>query len=470
MSIRSNLCYSAALTFSTYLVPLIVFPYISRILGPIGIGAVETIDGIIDYCILFSMMGMTALGIREIASNKDDAVALQRAFNSLFGLHAITTGIALLLLCIAVLILPNLQQRLPLIMVGFIKLIFNLFWIEWFYRGLEDFRYITIRSVVVRIAFVVSVFLLVKTQEDYLVYYCLFVGIVVANALCNWTHKHRWVHFKMKDIHLSQYAVPFFALGIFAMLSAIYTKLSLPVLSMICGEEEAGYYAVGSRLYQVIIALISSLVSVLIPRMSVYIKEKNTERIISLYNTAFLLVFFLGVPIIIYMELFAKDLIVLFAGNHFANAVTSMRIMVLVTLIVGIEQIIIMQLLIPLHQDKDVVRCAFYGVCTWLCLCIVLIPHFASAGTALTWLLSETVVLGCAIRMLKQKFNFPLPWSNLLRHVVYDIPYIVMGWMVCALVDTPLARLSICGILFLGYIILLWKSAIKAHITSFNKH
>lgn len=461
MSIRSNLCYSAILTFSTYLVPLIVFPYISRILGPTGIGTVETIDGIIDYSILFSMMGMTALGIREIASNKDDHAALQKTFNSLFGLHAITTGIALLLLCIVVLLLPDLQQRLPLIMVGSIKLVFNLFWIEWFYRGLEEFRYITIRSVLVRMAFLVLVFLLVKTQEDYGVYYCLFVGIVVANALCNWTYKRKWVHFHVKDIHLSEYAIPFFALGIFAMLSAIYTKLSLPVLSLMCGEEEAGYYAIGSRIHQVVIALISSLVSVLIPRMSVYIKEKDTQKFISLYNTAFLLVFFLGIPIIIYMEFFAKDIVILFAGSHFANAVTAMRIMVLVTLVVGLEQIIIMQLLIPLHQEKCVVRCALYGVCTWLCLCMILIPRFASTGTALTWLLSETVVLGCAIRALKQKYHFPLPWSNLLRHIVYDIPYIVIGWTIHTCVASPLIRLVACGILFLGYIILLWKSAIR---------
>lgn len=469
MSIKSNLCYSAALTFSTYLVPLIVFPYISRILGPTGIGAVETIDGIIDYCVLFSMMGMSSLGIREIASNKNDKIALQKAFNNLFGLHAITTGIALLLLCLATLLLPNLQQRLPLLMVGSIKLLFNLFWIEWFYRGLEDFRYITIRSVLVRMAFVVSVFLLVKTQEDYVVYYCLFVGIVVANALCNWTYKRKWVHLCIKDIQLKKYAVPFLFLGLFALLSAIYTKLSLPVLSFMCGEEEAGYYAVACRIYQVIIALISSLISVLIPRMSIYIKEKNTESIISLYNTAFLLVFFLGIPIIIYMEFLAKDLVVLFAGSNFTNAVTSMRIMVLVTLIVGIEQIIIMQLLIPLHQDKYVVRCALYGVFAWLFLSLVLIPHFASTGTALTWLLSETTVLGGAIRILKKKFSFPLPWSNLLRHIVYDIPYIAMSWLVCRFVESPLTRLSVCGILYLGYIILLWKGVIKAQTSSINK-
>ena len=83
MSIKSNLYYSALLTFSTYLVPLLVFPYISRVLGAESIGAIDTVDNIIDYSILFSMMGMSTLGIREVAKSKSDPKALQATFNDL---------------------------------------------------------------------------------------------------------------------------------------------------------------------------------------------------------------------------------------------------------------------------------------------------------------------------------------------------------------------------------------------------
>ena len=84
MSIRNNFKYSLILTLSTYLVPLLVFPYISRVLGAERIGAIDTVDGIIDYLVLFSMMGMQALGIREIARHKADKAELQSAFNDLF--------------------------------------------------------------------------------------------------------------------------------------------------------------------------------------------------------------------------------------------------------------------------------------------------------------------------------------------------------------------------------------------------
>lgn len=158
MSIRNNFKYSLILTLSTYLVPLLVFPYISRVLGAERIGAIDTVDGIIDYLVLFSMMGMQALGIREIARHKADKAELQSSFNDLFWLNAITMVVALVILCFATCFVPELQQRGRLLLIGSFKLVANLFWIEWFYRGLENFRYITIRSIIVRLLFVASVF------------------------------------------------------------------------------------------------------------------------------------------------------------------------------------------------------------------------------------------------------------------------------------------------------------------------
>ena len=136
MSIKGNFIYSTILTFSTYLVPLMVFPYISRILGVDSIGAIDTIDNIIDYCILFSMMGMSTLGIREIAKYKNDKKRLQETFNNLFWLNAISTIVVFFFLIVATISIPILQQRVVLLTIGTFKLFANLFWIEWFYRGL----------------------------------------------------------------------------------------------------------------------------------------------------------------------------------------------------------------------------------------------------------------------------------------------------------------------------------------------
>lgn len=405
MKLKDNLIYSAILTMSTYLVPLLVFPYISRVLGVEHIGMVDTVDNLVDYCILFSMMGMSTLGIREIARSQRDTGHLRQTFSSLFFLNAVTTLIALCLLWTAYACIPAWQGKGILLGIGSVKLVFNLFWIEWLFRGLERFRYITLRSVAVRAAFVVGVFCLVKTQADYQLYYLLFVGIVVLNALCNWWYRCSIVAFSPHSIRLKPYLRPYLMLGLFAILSAIYTKLSVPLLSIICGDTEAGYYSTATRFYQVVIALVISLNSVLIPRMSVLVEEGRMSEVRRLCRKALRLLFGIGFPLVMLTEIMAPWLIALFAGNGFEGAITPLRIVILLVLVIGSEQVIILQLLIPLRQDLAIVKSALAGVLMWAILSLLLVPGMGAVGSAITWLAAEsTTLLGAIVAVRK--------WNN----------------------------------------------------------
>lgn len=456
MSIKGNFIYSTILTFSTYLVPLMVFPYISRILGVDCIGAIDTIDNIIDYCILFSMMGMSTLGIREIAKYKNDKKRLQETFNNLFWLNAISTIVVFFFLIVATICIPILQQRVVLLTIGTFKLFANLFWIEWFYRGLEDFKYITIRSVIVRLLFIVSVFVFIKEKSDFTLYYILFVSIVIINAICNWTYKRNKVSLRFKHIALKAYAKPFIILGVFAMLSAIYTKLSIPVLSFTCGDTEAGYYATATRMYQVVIALISSLISVLIPRMSVLIRESNYTEISHLFELAFKMLFFISLPIIWYVEFLAPDIIAIFAGNEFVQAAIPMRIVIFLVLIIGSEQIYIMQLLIPLNKDKIVAVAGLCGVITWAILSTILVPLLHGIGTSIVWIATESVVLLIAIYYIKKTMGYHYPWKLFFLSCLESIPYAIMGGSLLLLVGQTYLRAVLITISFIIYSIFLW--------------
>ena len=456
MSLKGNFIYSTILTFSTYLVPLMVFPYISRILGVDSIGTIDTIDNIIDYCILFSMMGMSTLGIREIAKYKNDKNRLQETFNNLFWLNVISTIVVFFFLIVTTICIPTLQQRIVLLTIGSFKLFANLFWIEWFYRGLEDFKYITIRSVIVRLLFIVSVFVFIKEKSDFTLYYILFVSIVIINAICNWTYKRNKVSLRFKHIALKAYAKPFIILGIFAMLSAIYTKLSIPVLSFTCGDTEAGYYATATRMYQVVIALISSLISVLIPRMSVLIRESNYTEISHLFELAFKMLFFISLPIIWYVEFLAPDIIAIFAGNEFVQAAIPMRIVIFLVLIIGSEQIYIMQLLIPLNKDKIVAVAGLCGVITWAILSTILVPLLHGIGTSIVWIATESVVLLIAIYYIKKTMGYHYPWKLFFLSCLESIPYAIMGGSLLLLVGQTYLRAVLITISFIIYSIFLW--------------
>ena len=142
MSLSKNFIYSCVLTISTYVFPLLVYPYVSRVLGLSNIGIVNFVDNLINYFVLISMMGITTVGVREIAATQEDKTKLNKTFNSLFALTAITTFVSIILLISVMFIVDELSQFQDLIYIGAIKLIFNLFLIEWFFIGIEDFRFI----------------------------------------------------------------------------------------------------------------------------------------------------------------------------------------------------------------------------------------------------------------------------------------------------------------------------------------
>ena len=121
MGLKKNVLYSTALTLSTYLVPLLVYPHISRVLNANGIGAIDAVDSIINYAIMVSMMGLTTIGIREIAKNKDNSEDLKRTFSSLFTLNLFSTLFVLLILIALLLFVPGLTDRRDLFFVGLSK-------------------------------------------------------------------------------------------------------------------------------------------------------------------------------------------------------------------------------------------------------------------------------------------------------------------------------------------------------------
>ena len=142
-SIKINFLYSSIITSANFIFPLITFPYVSRVLGVTSIGIVNFVDSIIYYFILVSMMGMNVVGIREIAKCRNNRQELDKIFSSLFLLNTMTTILAFFLLLVASIAIAQLREHWQMMMIGALKLVVNYLLIDWFFKGLENFRFIT---------------------------------------------------------------------------------------------------------------------------------------------------------------------------------------------------------------------------------------------------------------------------------------------------------------------------------------
>lgn len=213
-SIKKNFIYSSILTVANYLFPLLVFPYVTRVLGVDNIGIYNFVDSIVQYFTVFSMLGIVTIGIREIAKAKNNKETLSRTFSSLLILNLLTTLFAVLVLLVSSYFIPKLQLYQDMIFIGGARLLFNALLIEWFYSGIENFRYITIRSIIVRCIYVVSVFILVRNSDDYIIYFALTALTIVINAVANIIYSRKYVTFSLSGISFKPYIKPLFILGI----------------------------------------------------------------------------------------------------------------------------------------------------------------------------------------------------------------------------------------------------------------
>ena len=191
MGLKRNFLYNFIITSANYLFPLIVFPYVSRALKVYNLGICNFVDSIILYFTMLSMMGINILGIREIASVQNNAEQRNHVFSSLFFLNAIFTFISLIALFLCINLVPQFIQYRKLLYIGSIYVIANFLLIEWLYKGLEDFAYITKRTLLVKIAYIIAVFTFVHKPEDYILYYILTTLSVVINAAINLLHSKK---------------------------------------------------------------------------------------------------------------------------------------------------------------------------------------------------------------------------------------------------------------------------------------
>lgn len=453
-SITKNFVYSSILTTANLLFPIITFPYVSRVLGVSNIGIVNFVDSFIQYFILISMMGINILGIREIARFRNDKDKLSKTFSSLLWLNTITTTIAVIVLIALVITIPQLRAHWEMMLIGASKLLFNYLLIEWFYKGLEEFKYITKRTVTIKLLYVVSVFLFVKEPSDYKIYYLLLVLMIALNSIVNLKYSNNFVKFRFDNISITNYLKPFFYLGIYALLTSMYTSFNTIYLGFVCGETEVGYYSTATKIYKILIAIFTAFTGVMLPRMSSILSEGDYDKFRKLLNKSNNILFTISIPLIIFTIVYSPIIIPYVSGAGYEGAILPMQIMMPLMLIIGYEQILVIEALMPLKMDKEILYNSIIGAMVGVVLNFVLVSQMASIGSAIVWISSEIVVLISAQFALSHRIGIYFPWNMLLSKLLLNIPLVLLFYTVYNLLKVPIVSLFVSFVIMCVYFII----------------
>ena len=459
-SVRVNFIMNFILTVSNFIFPLITFPYASRILHASGIGVVTFATSVINYFSMFGMLGIPMYGIRACAKVRDDERKLAITVKEIMILNSLFMSLSLLTFFFLIFTVDKFTQNYMLYIIMSSTLLFNVLGVDWLYKALERYSYITLRSLVFKVISICLLFILVKNQKDYVMYGAITVFSAVGSNLLNFINLKKVIDYSAirgVKLNFTKHIKPILVFFMLTVSTTIYLNVDTTLLGFIKGDIEVGYYSAAVKIKQILVSLVTSLGAVLLPRLSFHYEKGNLKIFNDLLQKALVFVFLISIPLVIYFIMFAKESILFLSGRNFLSAVLPMQLILPSVFFIGISNLTGMQILVPTNREKLVVISTVVGAIVDVCLNSVLIPNLGSMGAAISGSIAELSVTIVQIYFLKETIFplfFKIPFIKIIGACLSSI--IITTMITNIIVTTPFLTLILSSIIFFViYIIVL---------------
>ena len=450
-SIKVNAVMNALLTVSTVVFQLITFPYISRVLLPAGTGKVAFATSLISYFTMFAQLGIPIYGIRACAKVRDDRQQLTQTAQELLIINVVMSLFAYIALAVCLLFIPKLREERLLYLVMSATILLTSIGMEWLYKALEQYTYITVRSVTFKFIGLLFTLLLVRSESDYVIYGGVSIFALSASYLMNLVHARKYIDFKpLSHYHFRRHlkaVVVFFAMS---CATTIYTHLDTLMLGFMKTDVDVGFYNAAVKIRTVLIQLVTSLGAVLLPRATYYIAKGEMDKFYEMTKKAVNFVFLIAVPMTVYFILFAEESVYFLSGEAYGGSIAPMQIIMPTLLLVGITNILGMQMLVPLGKEKTVLYSEIVGAIVVLMVNFTLIPLLASTGAAIGTLAAEVAVLIVQYCSMREEMQGTFKNIQYLKIFIAVVVAVVASLFVKSLDYGYFLTLLCSAILFFG--------------------
>lgn len=379
-SVKVNYILNLINTGTQMLFPLITFPYVCRVIEADGIGQINFFQSIISYISLFTCLGIPMYAIREIARDRSDVVQMNRTAMEILLLHSMLTLVGYAIVAILCLTVPQIQVNIPLFLILSLTIFFTAIGCEWFYQGIEDFKYITIRGLIIKTVSVVLLFIFVKSKTDLLYYGCYTVFGVLGGNIFNFFRLRKYIHREniiFSGLHIKRHIKPVLKVFSFSVVTSIYLQLNTVLLGFLKNALAVGYFAAATKVMQMLLTMSACLGSVMMPRASHLIAENKEDEFNRLIQKSYDFTLAIALPMTIGLIFCAPSLITALCGVKFEHSILPSQIIAPIILMVAISNVFGIQVLFPKGKINIVTLCCGIGAVADLILNLCLIPFFS---------------------------------------------------------------------------------------------
>jgi Membrane protein involved in the export of O-antigen and teichoic acid len=429
-SISKNAVFKTVLNISNIILPIIVMPFVLDAIQPQLNGYISVGENYTALFMIFASFGIYQYGLREVSRVRDDKMKLRQTITSLFVITTVTTTIISVLYALFLISFHIKDAYFYTCMVMGFNIIFNVFNVEWVNEALENYDFITIKTMVVKIIYNVLTILFVKTEADFLFYIYLTCGINFINNISSFLYIKKRIRFDFSDLQFKKHLKPMFSVVILTNTYILYTWLDKNMIGSLIGSTETGYYATAQKVMSMIDILMFTIVQVSIARLTNYLENHSREIYLNLLNKIVKVYFLLLFPASIGL-LGVSNQVMFIMGkgtDNYLPAAPILMVFSIYMLTIGIDRIIADQILYIFGKEKEDSKLVLIGGILNLILNIILVitKTFTGATAIGTTLIANLVVIVLEYRLVKMDLNLNIKLFTFdnLKYLYYSLIFI----------------------------------------------
>ena len=443
-------------------IPMIISPYLTRVVGKNGLGIYAYSNSIAYYFVVFAMLGISRHGQRIISENRDCIEMLRKKFWSLIGVHIFFSSIAIAMYSIFVEFFIHDHKIIYWIQVLYVAS--ALFDITWFFQGLEHFQSVIIKNAIIKVLECISIFCFVKSANDLWIYALISSGGILIGQIIMIPQAIKMVKpIKISRIDVLEHIKPLFVLAVAVVASALYTIFDKTLLGILSNSDNVALYEYSNKIIQIPRTFITVIGAVIYPRACSMASKEDYNGQRKYIKLSLMITFLLGSASVFGLLSVAKPLAVLYYGESFRECGTIIMSMTPLIIFVGLGDVLRTQFLIPMHMDGKFVKVLCANAIINLIFSAFLIPiigvYGAIVGTGLAELFGLCIQLFLCRKIVSLLDIMKISWPYLVSGVIMLL-VIEMFNMLYDSKMTDITRLIfdvfVGGISFLGSVIIFY--------------
>lgn len=430
-SIYKNAAFNLLRKFAELMFPIVTFAYSCRILGVEGVGQINFAKSIATAFTILATLGINYYGTREGAKLRDDRERLSQYAQEMLMINGCTTALSLVLLFLMTCFVPKFQDYRLLLWINSASIVLHGMGMEWLYQALEEYQYITLRSLAFKVLSLAAMFLFVRTRDDVAVYAIIQVAAISGSYLLNLFNARRYISFKRYPAyHLKRHLKPLLQLFAMAVSIEIYTVLDSTMLGFLQNDAAVGRYTAAIKIERIVNSLVVAAGVVMIPRLSYYIGRREQNKASELIQRIYHYVFMFSIPAAVGLFMLSDEIILLFSGSEFATASVTMRILIPIVILIPFSNTTNQHILIPMGKEKYIIVSTAVGAVTNVICNAILIPRFAENGAAAATVFAESMVALICFRNGWRFFNIKTVFRKTYQYVIAALPIVPLVLLV----------------------------------------